>query len=138
MTQGVFSVNAPNPGQVAVCITGHRNFCDPRDMTVNASIGYSPYQSAGGCQAGQATAGLSATALKDCVLRILLQLAVEAAPDTYCCVECRNAAAPACDGHSAQAADAERLVRAVEMAALAQTRRDIDAALAYACAGDPG
>jgi hypothetical protein len=107
-------------------------------MTANAPIGYSPYQSAGECQAGQATADLNATALKDCVLRILLQLAVEAAPDTYCCAECRNAAAPACDGHSAQAADAERLVRAVEMAALAQTRHDIDAALAYACAGDPG
>jgi hypothetical protein len=72
-------------------------------------------------------------ALKDCVARILLSLAAQESPNTYGCRECADRPVSTCADHSRDAAVQERLERAAAMAARAETRDDLDAALAYAC-----
>jgi hypothetical protein len=68
-------------------------------------------------------------ALKDCVTRLLSNLAALTAPDSYGCPLCGKAA---CKHHAAAAAAYERLERAAGMAARAETKNDVDAALVYA------
>jgi hypothetical protein len=69
------------------------------------------------------------------VTHLLVHFASVVRPETEDCAHCLYGIASMCETHSVMAAGRERLERAAAMAAKAQTRDDVEAALVYA-AGD--
>lgn len=82
-----------------------------------------------------ATATCTFADLKDCVTRLLLDLACHVMPDTYGCPACDNAMCPA---HCEQAAAQERLEKAAAMTSRAATEDEVKAAVTYAAGGNGG
>lgn len=70
--------------------------------------------------------------LKDCVTRLLLDLATLANLITYDCEACPDSATSMCAHHLAEAATRRRLERAASMAARAQTGDALETAIVYA------
>jgi hypothetical protein len=76
--------------------------------------------------------GPALTDLKECVTPLLLDLAMLTALMTFDCEACPDSLTSMCAYHLAQAATRHRLERAASMAARAETKSELEAAIVYA------